>query len=138
MVAGYADDPLDEVVDTRGRAEQASDRLPEPGDRRRGLDRDGVPGTVAVEHNDVAAVYRAEVVDELVDEDLVPDLQGVLHRGRGDEERLDHEALYQQREHEREDEQDRQFDPPGHALAPLAAAATAAGGYVGRWRGGVG
>ena len=122
MVAGHPDDPLDVVVHSRRGAEQPGERVPYPAEQRRGPHGDGIPGTVAVEHDDVAAMDRPEVVDKLVDQDLVADLQGVLHRRRRNEERLHHEALDEQGQHEREDQQDRQLDPPRHVRAPLAPA----------------
>src|SRR6266568_260660 len=120
MVAGNPDDPLDVVMHARRGAEQPGDRVPEPAGQRRGLRRDRVPGAVAVEHDDVAAMDRPEVVDELVDQHLVADFQRVLHRRRRNVERLDHEALDEQGQDQREDQQDGQFHPPRHVRPPLA------------------
>src|SRR5690606_16642900 len=63
---------------------------------------DGVFAVPAFEHHDVAASGRP---GELVDEHPVVDVQGVLHRLRGDVERPDHERLQQQRDADARDQQ---------------------------------
>ena len=55
----------------------------------------GREGVQAVEHHDVAAVDVVEAVGQLVDEHPVADPQRVLHRPRGDEERLHQERADQ-------------------------------------------
>ena len=84
--------------------------------------RAGIPGTVAVEDDDVAAVNAADVVDDLVDQHPVVDLQRVFHRPGRDEECLDREGLDHHREQQRDRDQDRELAPerplPPRALAP--------------------
>ena len=123
VITGQPDDPLDVVVHPGGDAEQPDDRVPElagqPDDRVAGLRRARrIPRALAVEHDHVAALDRAEVIDELVDQDLVPDVERVLHRGGRDEERLHHVGLDHQHDRQREDEQEEQFRPPGEAALP--------------------
>ncbi len=65
--------PLDEVID----------RSP------------GLLGTI--EDDDVAAIDLAEHIAELVHEDPIVDGEGVVHRSRRNEERLEQERLYQER-----------------------------------------
>ena len=67
----------------------------------------------------------AQMVDDLVDEHPVADLEGVLHRGGRDVERLDHEGLDDEREHQRDHDEHRK-------LAPEAALALGAPGRA--WR----
>src|SRR6185437_4144387 len=117
-VVGDAHEPL-ELVDRPGEDVGAGGRVGE------------VPGAGAVEHDDVAAVDRPQVIDDLVDQHPVADLEGVLHRGGRDVERLDGERLDDQREHERHDDEHRQLAPEAAPLAALAAAAPAAGGALG-------
>src|SRR5579859_298617 len=121
VVTGYPDDPLDVVVHARRGAEEPGDRVPETAEQRRRLRLDRIPGPVAVEHHDVAAVDRPEVVDKLVDQHLVADFQSVLHRRRRNVERLDHEALDEQGQNQGEDQQYGQLDPPRHVRPPLPA-----------------
>src|SRR5437660_772548 len=80
MITGYPDHALDVVMHSRGGAEQARDRVPQPHQRRLCLGRHRVPGAFPVEDHDVATVNGAEIVDHLVDEHLVADVEGVLHR----------------------------------------------------------
>ena len=123
VITGQPDDPLDVVVHPGGDAEQPDDRVPElagqPDDRVAGLRRARrIPRALAVEHDHVAALDRAEVIDELVDQDLVPDVERVLHRRGRDEERLHHVGLDHQHDRQRENEQEEQFRPPGEAALP--------------------
>ncbi len=122
VVAGQPDDPLDVVVHPGGDAEQADHRVAElagpADDRVAGLGCAGrVPGAFPVEHDDVAAVDRAEVIDQLVDQDLVPDVERVLHRRGRDVEGLDHVGLDDQHDDQREREQRDELHPPGDAAA---------------------
>jgi hypothetical protein len=55
---------------------------------------------------DVARLDGAEVVDDLVDQDLVADVERVLHGGGRYVERLDHERLDQQGDGQRDHEED--------------------------------
>ena len=75
------------------------------------------------------------MVDELVDQDLVPDVQGVFHRRGRDVERLHHVGLDHQHDHQCEREQDEQFRPPGEA-APAPGPGRAAGAPAARARAG--
>jgi hypothetical protein len=104
VVPGQPDDALDVVDLARCGPEQAADSPEHPAHRvvvtadcqvvaGRGRLDGPVPGSGAVEDDDVAAVDRPQVIHELVDQDLVADQQGVFHRSRRDEERLDHECL---------------------------------------------
>ena len=64
-----------------------------------------IPGPGAVEHDDVAAVDRPQMIDDLVDEHPVADFEGVLHRGGRDEEGLDREGLDDERQHDRHNDE---------------------------------
>src|SRR6516165_2418316 len=122
VVAGYPDDALDVVVNSRRGAEQPGDRVPQPAEQRRGPSGHRIPGGVAVKYDDVAAMDRAEIIDQLVDQDLVADVERVLHRRRRNEERLDDKTLDEQGQHQGEYQQDGQLHPPRHAR-PLTPAA---------------
>ena len=72
------------------------------------------PAAGVVEDHDLAARgLGAEPGGQLVDQHPVALLQGVLHRVRGDGERLHQEGLDQQREHQRDADQQRQLLPEG-------------------------
>ena len=113
MIAADTDDALDEVLLTRRRdADRAADATEEPRDdvvgvRRRELRRRLERRVLAVEHHDLAAMNRARVVDELVDEHPVADVQGVFHRLGRDVERLHEKRLDEQREHKGDRDEDR-------------------------------
>ena len=75
------------------------------------------PAARVVEDDDLAALgLGAEPRGELVDQHPVAPLQGVLHRVRGDRERLHQEGLDQQREKQRDADQERQLLPEGALL----------------------
>ena len=66
------------------------------------------PGSLSgrrLEHDDVAAVHRVQLVRELVDEHAVVDLERRHHRLGRDVERLEQERLDQQRDDERQDDE---------------------------------
>ena len=93
---GKRDDPLHEILDRRV-------------DVRRRL-----------EHDDVAAVHRVQLVRELVDDDPVVGLERRDHRLRRDVERLEEERLDQQRDGERADDEDRPLERDGPRRFRLA------------------
>ena len=77
------------------------------------------PAARVLEDDDVAALDRHQLGLELVDDDAVVDLQGVLHRLGRDVERADQERLDQERDDDRreQDEQDVADEPPGRLAA---------------------
>jgi hypothetical protein len=126
VVPRQADDPLDEDVSRVPEAEHAGKAVGElHHEVRVHRDRSRVPGAVAVEDHDVAPVNAADVVDELVDQDPVVDLEGVLHRPGRDVEGLDRVRLDDHREQQRDDDQDGELAPE-RALAPRLAGRFAA------------
>ena len=64
------------------------------------------PSARVFEHDDVAAFDRRELRHELVHDDPVVDLKGVLHRRRRDVERANQEGLDQERDQQRREEDD--------------------------------
>ena len=111
-LARQADDPLDEVLDSRR----------------------GVVGRL-VEDHDVPAVHGVEVVAELVDQHPVSDVQGGLHGPGGDEERLDDEAANEDGRHHRDDQNGAPLDSETQRLAlPPRRRRCRFGGPVGRGR----
>ncbi len=60
-----------------------------------------------LEHDDLAALGVAEVVNELVDQDPVVDVERVLHGGGRDVERLEHERPDQDGDKQRHTQEDR-------------------------------
>src|SRR5262249_5249227 len=81
-----------------------------------------VPAARAVEDDDVAWLNRPEMVDELADQDLVADIQRVLHGAARNDEGLNHERLDHDREHERDDDEQRQLAHERPATGPGRAA----------------
>ncbi len=96
-VAADRDDPLDQVLLLRGRhqADEAEGLLQSFRDRVGAGGRGALqPAARVVEDDDLAARgLGAEPRGQLVDQDPVTALQGVLHRVRRDRERLDQERL---------------------------------------------
>ena len=83
-----------------------------------------------LEHDDVAAVHRVQLVRELVDEHAVVRLQRRDHRLRRDVERLEQERLDQQRDGERGADQDHPLDRPA-SVPRFACAAARSSAIVG-------
>src|SRR5215472_6071214 len=74
-----------------------------------------------MEDDDLAALrLGAEPRGELVHQDPVAGHDRVLHRLRGDEERLDHEGLDAEGEKQRDAEQDRDLAPKPDRLEPAS------------------
>ena len=107
VVAGQADDPLDEVVLGLG-GQQADEDQPvvdRPGDaaaldRRRDLE----PAARVLEDDDVAVLEVDRAGRQLRDDDPVADEEGVLHRPRGDEEGLQQPGLDDEGQHQGHDD----------------------------------
>ncbi len=104
VVAGQADDPLDEVVVgvVRQEADEGEPVVDGVADRTAvDDDRRGQPAARVLEDDDVAALEVERTRDELVDDDPVVDEEGVLHRARRDVERLEQPGLDDEGEGER-------------------------------------
>ena len=77
------------------------------------------PSAGIPENDDVAAIDVDDVGDELVHDDAVVDLQGVLHRSGRDIERADQEGFGQKRDDQGGDQDDEQV--PEDATPPWCA-----------------
>src|SRR5207245_227936 len=67
---------------------------------------------------DVARLDRAEVIDELVNEDLVADIERLFHGRRRYIEGLHDKALDEERDNQGDNYQDRQLAPERPVLRP--------------------
>ncbi len=93
--------------------------------------RSSMPGSLPsgrLEHHDVAAVHRVELVRQLVDEHAVVDLQRRDHRLGRDEERLEQERLDEQRDEQREDDEADPLRPRSRKPLPPFFGAVVSGG----------
>jgi hypothetical protein len=85
---------------------------------------------IAEDHDLAPGGLGAEPRRELVDQDTIVLLQGVLHGARGNQERLEQERLDQKGQHQRDAAEQRQLDPEG--ARALRAATGGRGGLIGR------
>ena len=104
MVTGQPDGPLDQVLGAG--VGQHADELQGLADRPALLRRRaGQPAAGVLEHHDLAAFGGGQ----LLDQDPVADLQGVLHRDRGDHEHLPDETPKQRGNDHRADDDGQQL-----------------------------
>ena len=121
LVTGQTDDAFDEVVIAVGRRQADERQQPfahvDEHPSVRSVARGKPPAGIG-EDDDVTALVLSEPGCDLIHEDAVVDLEGVLHRAGGDVERADQEGLDEERHQERDEDDDHHVTQEGQPASP--------------------